>query len=336
VRCWGSIPLRTEENLKDRDVPKSSVSDIYKFIINDLIFADANLPENPSEAGRPSKYAAKTLFAEVYLTLGDYAKARDKANEVIQSNKYTLVPVTKKEDFQINIFGPEIITSTEEIFYFKYSRQPGQGNWIDFVLNHPSTGYFNYGGAYAHYSDASLPYYKSWNVGDIRKSLWNQIDFGLGPTTLVCSKYVDAKAVESNLGAGNDLPVYRYSDALLIYAEASCMAATGPTTEGVEAINKVHRRAYGKDPKTASSVDFTMTDYNKESFRDLVLQERLYEFIFEGKRWYDLKRTGKAAEVIKAAKGITIAEKAYLWPIPISELSYNKALDPSKDQNPGY
>lgn len=336
VRNWGSIPLRTDENLEERDVPKSSVSAIYEFIVTDLVYAETNLPESQSDVGRPNKYAAKTLFADVYLTLGDYAKARDKANEVVQANKFSLVPVTKKEDFQTNIFGPEIITSTEEIFYFKFSRQPGQGNWIDFVLNHPSTGYFNYGGAYAHYSDASLPFYQNWNDGDIRKKLWDQINFGLGATTLVCSKYIDSKAVESTTGAGNDLPVYRFSDALLIYAEASCMATNGPTNEGVEAINKVHRRAYGKDPKTASFVDFKITDYNKESFRDLVLQERVYEFIFEGKRWYDLKRTGKAAEVIKAAKGITIAEKAYLWPIPFSELNYNKALDPAKDQNPGY
>lgn len=89
------------------------------------------------------------------------------------------------------------------------------------------------------------------------------------------------------------------------------------------------------DPNTASSVDFNLSDYNKETFLDLVLQERAYEFIFEGKRWYDLKRTGKAREIIEPAKGVTIAEKHFLWPIPISELSYNKALDGS-DQNPVY
>jgi hypothetical protein len=83
-------------------------------------------------------------------------------------------------------------------------------------------------------------------------------------------------------------------------------------------------------------VDFKISDYNATSFRDIVLKERAYEFIYEGKRWYDLKRTGKAAAIINPAKGIVIAEKAYLWPMPISELNFNKALDPSKDQNPGY
>jgi hypothetical protein len=153
---------------------------------------------------------------------------------------------------------------------------------------------------------------------------------------LVSNKYIDKAAVEQNLGAGNDLPLYRYADALLIYAEASCLAANGPTAEGVEALNEVRRRAYGANPKEPSTVDFNLADYDVDSFQDLVLQERAYEFIFEGKRWYDLKRTGKAAEVILAAKGVTVAEKAYLWPIPSSELSYNQALDPETDQNPGY
>ena len=336
VRNWGSIPLRTEENMTERDLAKSSVDDVYSLIVSDLKYAESNLPEVQTLVGKPTKYAAKTMLADVYLTLGKYSEAAGEANDVIQSNKYSLVPVTNKTDFQLKLFGPTIVTTPEEIFYFKYSRQPGQGDWILWVLSHPSTGNFNFGGAYAHYSDATNPFYISWNDNDIRKSLWDKINFGLGPNTLVSSKYVDPDAVEQSRGAGNDLPIYRYAGALLIYAEASCMASNGPTAEGIEALNKVHRRAYGKDPNVPSEVDFKISDYNKNTFQDLVLQERAYEFIFEGKRWYDLKRTGKAAEVILAAKGITIAEKAYLWPIPDSELNFNKALDPAKDQNPGY
>jgi starch-binding outer membrane protein, SusD/RagB family len=336
VRNWGSLPLRTEANMTERDLAKSPVADVYALIIADLINAENNLPETQPMAGRATKYAAKTMLADVYLTLGRYAEARDKANEVIQSNKYSLVPVKTKTDFQMNLFGPTIITTPEEIFYFKFSRQAGFGNWILWVLCHSAAGTFNYGGAYAHYSDATNPFYVTWNDNDIRKGLWDKINFGLGPNTLVSSKYTDTNAVEQSNGAGNDLPIYRYPDALLIFAESSCMAGTGPTAAGVEALNKVHRRAYGKDANTPSEIDYKITDYDKNSFQDLVLRERAYEFIYEGKRWYDLKRTGKAASVIKAAKGITIAEKAYLWPIPVSEMNFNKALDLVKDQNPGY
>lgn len=336
VRNWGSIPIRTEENMTEISLVKSSVDDVYKFIIADLLFAENNLPEEQTLIGKATSYAAKTMLADVYLTRGKYQEASNKVKEVMQSAKYSLVPVRNKTDFQWNLFGPEKITTPEEIFYFKYSRQPGLGNWILWVLSHPSTGNFNFGGAYAHYSDAANPFYINWNDQDIRKSLWDKINFGLGQNTLVSSKYVDPNAVEKNNGAGNDLPIYRYAEVLLIYAEASCMASGGPTVDGIEALNKVHRRAYGKDPNTPSEIDFKIAVYNKNSFQDLVLQERAYEFIFEGKRWYDLKRTGKAAQVFLATKGIAIAEKAYLWPIPSSELNFNKALDPAKDQNPGY
>ncbi|MEO5997844.1 MAG: RagB/SusD family nutrient uptake outer membrane protein [Chitinophagaceae bacterium] len=336
VRNWGSIPLRTEVNMTIRDLAKSSIEDVYSLIDADLKYAESNLPEVQTLVGKPTKYSAKTMLADYYLTRGNYSEAATKANDVIQSNKYSLVPVASKTDFQTKLFGPTIITTPEEIFYFKYSRQPGAGSWILWVLSHPSTGNFNFGGAYAHYSDATNPFYISWNDNDIRKNLWDKINFGLGPNTLVSSKYVDQNAVEQNNGAGNDLPIYRYADALLIYAEATCMASTGPTAAGVEALNKVHRRAYGKDPNLPASVDFKISDYNKNTFQMLVLQERAYEFIYEGKRWYDLKRTGKAAEVFLVTKGIKIAEKAYLWPIPVSELNFNKALDPAKDQNPGY
>src|SRR5690554_128111 len=336
VRNWGSILLRTEENMLDFDLPKSPVDAVYDLIISDLTFAENNLPENQALIGKPTLYAAKTMLADVHLTLGNFSDAMDKANEVIQSGKYSLVPVQDKEDFQYNLFGPELVTSTEEIFYLKYTREAGQGSWMLWVLSHPSTGNFNFGGAYAHYSDATNPFYINWSDDDIRKSLWDRIDFGLGANTIVSSKYIDQNAVEQSRGAGNDLPIYRYAEVLLIYAEASALAANGPTPEGVEALNMVHRRAYGQDPGAPSEFDFNIADYDAQSFQDLVLQERAYEFIFEGKRWYDLKRTGKTKEVIEPAKGITIAEKAYLWPIPISELDYNASLDPATDQNPGY
>ncbi|MDR3261672.1 MAG: RagB/SusD family nutrient uptake outer membrane protein, partial [Tannerella sp.] len=118
--------------------------------------------------------------------------------------------------------------------------------------------------------------------------------------------------------------------------EAANKSANGPTSEAMDAVNRIHRRAYGKEPNTVSSIDFKLADYDVNSFLDLVMQERAYEFTFEGKRWLELKRTGKAKEIIQENKGITIEDAHLLWPIPVSEMNYNKALDPANDQNPGY
>lgn len=334
VRNWGGVPIRTEDNMEIKDLEKSTAEQVYALILEDLQDAETNLPDEPKDIGRPNKLAAKTMLADVYLNLGRFDDARDKADEVIKSNKYSLVPVATMDDFQ-KIFGPDVVTTPEEIFYFKHARLPGQGNYLLWILNHPSTKLYTFGGAYAHYGESADPFYTNWDDNDLRKEMWDVINFGLGATTIVSKKFIDDAAVGAN-DAGNDSPEYRYAEVLLMYAEAATRAAGGPTPEAVEALNKVHRRSYGYNPLAASAVDFNLGDYDEESFVDRVIQERGYEFIWEGKRWFDLKRTGKAAEVLLANRGITISASHYLWPIPVDELNFNKALDPGADQNLGY
>jgi hypothetical protein len=159
------------------------------------------------------------------------------------------------------------------------------------------------------------------------------VDVGLGANTCLYRKYRDPLA--TNLGAGNDYPWYRYADLLLFHAEADARANNGPTAEALESLNKVHRRAYGYDANTPSPVDFSIGDFDLTSFVDKVVEERGYETLYEGKRWLDLKRLGIAEQRIKEVKNIVVAEKHMYWPIPNSEMLYNKALDAS-DQNPGY
>lgn len=335
VRNWGAIPLRIETNMNEKDVPRSSEQDVYALIVADLSDAVANLPDVPAQFGRPTRGAARTLLADVYLQLQQYNEAASLAQEVIQSNRYSLVSISSARDIQYNIFGPTILTSSEEIFALKYSRLQRQGNYLLWISNHPSTGLFRAGGAYAVHGDATNPNYVNWDEDDFRKDLWDQIDFGLGPNTLVSSKYVDPDALDQN-GAGNDQPLYRYADVLLIYAEASARAQGTVTPAAMEALNSVRRRAYGHSPATPSAVDFVAADYDAQSFIDLVIRERGYEFIYEGKRWLDLKRLGRVDEFILYGKGKTVSQMHLLWPIPLSELNYNDALNPSVDQNPGY
>lgn len=335
VRNWAGVPLRTEANMTEINLKRSSVDEVYALILADLMEAEANLPDNPAVAGRPTKWAAKTLLADVYLQQGKYAEARDKAKEVIDSKKFSLVPVTTKADFQTKVWGPELVSTSEEIFYLKYARQVGQGNYMLWITNHPNTKLFNFGGAYAVYGDANSAFYKAWDNGDLRKSLWDVVNFGLGATTLVSSKFIDQLAVGQN-GAGNDDPVYGYSDVLLIYAEAAARAGNAVTADALEALNQVHRRAYGKTPTATSTVDFKLADYTSATFVNAVLMEKAYEFQYGGKRWLELKRTGTAKAVIQAMKGKTVQDKHLLWPIPVSELNYNLAIDAAKEQNPGY
>jgi len=333
VRNWAGVPIRTEENMTIADVPRSSVDDVYDLIVSDALAAEQVLPDSPPQVGRASKWTAKTLLSEIYLTLGEWENSRDKAAEVIASGKFSLVDVDGSEDFQ-KIYGPEVVNTSEEVFYFKYNRQQGFG-LVSYA--HRATADYKYyagGGVYAQYTDTvKNSFMKQWDKKDLRKAhLLYKMDVGLGPNTCLYRKYRDPLSAT----AGADFPWYRYADVLLFHAEANARANGGPTADALLSLNKVHRRAYGYDQNAVSPVDFVLADYDLTSFVDEVVQERGYETVYEGKRWLDLKRLGIAKQRIKEVKGIDVADKHMLWPIPNSELLYNKALDPIADQNPGY
>lgn len=284
-------------------------------------------------AGRADKFAAKAVLADVYLQLGQWSEARTEALEVINPGKYSLIPVSNSDDFY-KIFGANVVRSSEEIFYVKSN--------VDLTTqlvryrHHPSFPYANYAGVFAKYTDSiSNKVIKEWDYKDLRKkfNLYNA-NIGFGKTTMLFKKYVDYTATNGN--GKNDWPAYRYTDMFLIYAEADCRVNNGPTADGIEKLNMIHRRAYGKDPNVASDIDYKLTDYTESSFIDLVLKEGLYEQMDEGKRKFALIRTGKIKEAVKYARGVGVLDISLLWPIPSIEYLYNNAIDPTKDQNPGY
>ncbi len=337
VRNWAGVPLRTEFNMDSINLKRSSEAETYAFILEDLQYAEQHLPDEPRLNGTPDKLAAKTVLTDVLMNLHRYDDAKVKAGEVIASNEFSLVNVTVPEDFD-KIFGPEVVQSSEEIFYIKYSRTPsGQGFSYPQYAHYPGTGYYPPGGYYTFYSDTEKnTFIKNWDKNDLRYIFnWYPQTFGLGSTTILNRKFSDRTTTTSG---GNDYPMYRYADVLLFYAECVAQADGAPNADAMEKLNMVHRRAYGKDPLVADAgVDFKLSDYStKEAFVDLVVKERGYENCNEAKRWPDLKRLGIAEETILAMKGITVQPKHLLWPIPTTEYNYNKAIDPVKDQNPGY
>uniref|UniRef100_UPI003216AC9D RagB/SusD family nutrient uptake outer membrane protein n=1 Tax=uncultured Draconibacterium sp. TaxID=1573823 RepID=UPI003216AC9D len=336
VRNWGGVIIRTEENYKEVDVIRSSEADVWKLILSDLKYAEENLPDETTEAGRPSKWAAKSVMADVYFYQGLNQEASEKAREVINSGQYSLVQVNTWEDFISNLYGSNVINSSEEIFYFKYTDEGTSNQSIFFILlNSVGSGYSGGRGNAALRIESTSNFYNEWDDEDIRKELLYPLSSS--STVLLSRKFIDPDIVPGSF-SGIDFPLYRYADVLLLYAEASCRANNGPTEEGLEALNMVHRRAYGKVPTEASDIDFKLDDYDYDSFNSLVLNERSYETLTEGKRWMDLKRLGyeKLNKMVYASKGITVNENLLLWPIPTTEFGYNNALDPDTDQNPGY
>nr|WP_242691462.1 RagB/SusD family nutrient uptake outer membrane protein [Pedobacter sp. SYSU D00823] len=144
-------------------------------------------------------------------------------------------------------------------------------------------------------------------------------------------KFFDASAISNLRQASLNYLVIRYSDMLLTYAEALNEINQGLTAESYLAVNQVRRRAYGLSlGQPSATVD--LSGLNIQTFRDAILDERRWEFGFEDQRWFDLVRTGKLVEVLRAKGNTKIQNYHVLYPIPQRERDVNKNLT----QNDGY
>ncbi len=338
VRGWGPVPLRLTETkgVDEVGAPRAPEAEVYAQIIADAQIAEKDLPDVPSEGpGRASSWAAKMLLAQVYLTTEQWAQARGLADEVINSGQFSLALVSEPDDFY-QIFRSQ--THSEDIMSIQHS-QNSQSEICQFlhrtnipVYNPQGSGFF-----------AWLPIQNSfigdsWDDNDLRKEFNLYTEYldengNVVPlpeqTPILFKKFIDTPDGMQTFA----VPVFRYTEAFLIYAEAASQAEGGPSALALERLNMIKRRGYGYDPFSPSPVDYP-AGMSQEEFRDAVLKERDYEFLLERRRWWDLKRTGKVMEYFESI-GRTFIPERLLWPLPENEINTNPALGP-EDQNPGY
>ncbi len=160
---------------------------------------------------------------------------------------------------------------------------------------------------------------------------------------------------KAKLFTATNFPIMRYSDVLLMKAEA-LNELNGPVDEAYDAINQVRRRAYGKPLDTPDASCDIPSGLDKDEFRQAVEDERFREFCFEGIRKWDLIRWGVYVETMnRLANDVTsfikdknnkvnqtylyctragsrTTDRNVLFPIPNTELTVNKKMT----QNPGW
>ncbi len=333
VRIWGEVPLRLDPitDLDDINMTVSEESKIYEQIIADLQKAVQYLPYLTDNPGRATRGAAKTLQADVYLTLNRMQDAWDIVTEIIENKSAYGYSLVSSLDL---LYSPTSPTNSEDIFSLKFSRYVGQGSFLaayEAPLSYPEVAAvraFEDCGA-----NTQAPLLRDWDDKDLRKDLniyntatINGVEVEIemaGDYTHVYGKHRDPEQPEET-ASGVDYYMYRYADVLLIYAETENLLH-GPTAEAYDAINLVRRRAYGVDINKVNYLADLPTGLSQEEFDDMVFRERGYEFMFEGKRWFDLKRTGRWQTIIPEA-GKELPESLY-WPFPGSEILYNDSID---------
>jgi len=298
ARGWGGVQLILKPTRLADDqagIKRSTLADTYAQVLSDLDKAEGLLPAttNRTRATRKTVWALKARY---YLYRAQWDSAAANATKVISdAASYSLLR-------PYNAFFANNATATaESVFEIAYS--------VSGVNNH-----------YNWWLPPALGGRREWAPNAQLVALLNDANAGGGRSALIAQTAPPGNLWYGKLyyrtPAGTD-PAYiiRLAELYLIRSEAR--AKKGLLSEALADLNAVRDRA-GLAPG------------NAQTEADLLLaieNERRLEFAFEGDRWFNLVRTGRADDVL----GLTDANR-YLFPIPASELLADQNLDP----NPGY
>ena len=341
VQLYGDVPLvlTPTDDIFPKRAPKA---DVYKQIIEDLTYAEENLANNytynDNNGGRATKVAAKALLGYVYLVMGGYPMndntkwqaAADKLKEIIDKKTTFLVDITPvyKDIFDVT----KKAANKENIFYYK-----GVSAQTANYLAYTRMQYWYYQFAsIIPTKDAVDSLYLAADtrraVSMARKSGSAIVAITSGTSTPIVNKYIDN--LSNSNDNQNDYHALRYSDVVLMYAEA--LIEIGGTANLELAL--VHINSVRKPHSGLPDLTYTTQDDLRQKLRI----ERRRELAYEGKRYYDLIRwnvfipTMKAHMAKEYGKPISdydyINENRLLLPLPYIDLVAN----PNLTQNPGY
>lgn len=346
VRVYGGVPLITKAPVYGDDLlyPRSKVSEVYAMIVADLEFAAEHLPlrRSGSEVGRATKGAANGYLAKVSLTNRDFLKARDAAKRVIDSGVYDLMPeygdlfelatcdnnIESLFEVQFAGCGPFGTGNPRQAFFAPWGSgitkdRDGWGSQIPTApaTNNPGTTIVDaYKGADKRKHPTVMTAGQSYPTINANDGGFVYPAAGLSAAAVNIKKFVvGAGANICFMSTPQNFPLMRYADVLLTYAEAIMEIEGGVSSNAaaLAAFNRVRTRA-GMD---------ALTTIDKE----IMLNERRLEFAFEGHRWFDIIRSGKAIEIL-LLHGKNPQNHHLLFPIPVGEIQIN----PKLEQNPGY
>jgi len=301
---FGGLPIVTTTNVdENRVIPRATFEETLDFIESELLYALDKLPEESFNAGEATNGAVKALLARFYLYQGDWSEAEKYATEVIDgqgTREYIL-----EEEFENAVSD----FSTESILEIVYSANDNPGTSTNFSINNLFVG-------------------RREIIPSSEMVLAMQNDGGDRNVVLEFDgtnvKGSDNGWTIVRYGPFDNIQLIRLSEMYIIRAEARAQQDNISGANSAEAdINKVRERA-GVPLIQGSS---------KNQMLLVIENERRMELCFEGHRWYDLVRTGRAQTVMNDFTS-NWTEKDELWPIPFREITNNPSL--KNAQNPGY
>ena len=339
VKFFGDIPLIIDERLgieEAQQLPRAPKADVYAQIEEDLTFAISILNPVAAQKGRATKGAAQALLGKAYLYQNKYSEAASILDEIRNSGLYSLIPNYG------DLFSVSNENNSETVFDVQYTGLEGGGYGCLICLEGNAApgfqGIRQYNGpVYGDGNSYNLPTQELYNA-------FSPIDPRRGHTILDIEAFIaaqpDPSAITYAIGAGghtgyynnkyikrqgeiglpdNDLTspvnyrVIRYADILLMAAEAHFHLGNNSVAQ--QLVNQVRVRA-------------GVPGIPVQSLND-IYKERRFELSGEGHRFFDLVRTGQAAQYIDGF----VVGKHELFPIPQVEIDLAGGNWP---QNSGY
>jgi hypothetical protein len=339
VKFFGDIPLIIDERLgieEAQQLPRAPKADVYAQIEEDLTFAISILNPVATQKGRATKGAAQALLGKAYLYQNKYSEAASILDEIRNSGLYSLISNYG------DLFSVSNENNSETVFDVQYTGLEGGGYGCLICLEGNAApgfqGIRQYNGpVYGDGNSYNLPTQELYNA-------FSPIDPRRGHTILDIEAFIaaqpDPSAITYAIGAGghtgyynnkyikrqgeiglpdNDLTspvnyrVIRYADILLMAAEAHFHL--GNSSVAQQLVNQVRVRA-------------GVPGIPVQSLND-IYKERRFELSGEGHRFFDLVRTGQAAQYIDGF----VLGKHELFPIPQVEIDLAGGNWP---QNSGY
>lgn len=345
---YGPIPIADAETLKnpleEKVLPRLTEEEMQELIVTNLTEAAKVLPYNYSkdsgDYGRFTKGLANMVLLKFYMLTKNWVKAVEYGKELTKPEYgYELM------DNYADIFTLANEKNAETIWAVNCKRGTQEHKWHPHVLpnDYPTVpaNVVKWNGF-----KIAWPFFHTFEEGD--KRLETIIYEYTGISGVVHNEKLDkANSEKLNYGAvpfkyqidpnttGEnseiDWIIYRYADAITLYAEAIVRNGNTITKEAIDLLNMVRTRA-GLD--AYSSADFT----SPRDFLDKLLIERAHELYYEGCRRQDLIRDGSYVEAIKekcrlAGQQTTVNENFHRLPLPQWVIDEGKG---QITQNPGY
>jgi len=320
VRNFGNVPIITNPTTQVDDfqtIPTNPVTDVYKFMIADLQFAEANCTPGVASTGHVSSASASGLLAKVYLYEQDYADAKKEAEKVIASGEFGLIG----QDFggqYVNLFEYAYNNNKESMIALQWTSNGGYGfgNQIQSVIADGENG-----NALTGTGDGYGELGATWDLQDAFKNAGDTIrrhgsimlpgeyypELHKASGGYTCPLAVDEQGTHAGMkkyvvgtpadnngnsaaqATSNNTYILRYADVYLIEAEAVMGLAANP---GVG--HGIDTTATTSDPTALKYFNLIRQRAGENTvasftYRQL-LKERRLEFAIEGDFWYDLQR----------------------------------------------